>query len=480
MVRLFLLVFIWVLLSGFTDASNIDEIRIDTREITHTWEAVYTDRDFIIKNLGDHFAMCGPGSLKDCSSIVEIKKIEALLKAIKQPPLDHLNISLLGIDPKKLKANAEKELKKLKGLSCQGKRPYCNKKLLHKVFLDIYSDLEWVENFFERYYFRGWSDDSPFFKITVKDKKGKVVTLTSGIQQVFMIPWRIHIDGKEHLTYKPDIPIALYEMIPDSISVEVDQRKRKVVSLSGFKSRLKMDPYELMFDSMFMGPYEEVNREIDRRHSIQRLGKLYSFLVSHFNMGWSRVYEGDGTFNWRAGVSPKGIFPQIYLRASKELKAFDEDKLKVYISSLIDLTSRIRNVPWLSSEFEGKREWVRGIYVENFFVLKQKSPVEGLRSDIKPFLKKAIPIILYNGSKGSLFSQREKETSWYLFEDSSMLLYSWSSFVSRFDVEVGLPAEVPFVKSLKGKNLPAGKWAAWVNPDGTLRKLYIQDDDQPQ
>lgn len=484
MLRFFLVIFVWVLFSGFSDAQQVKEIRIFTSQ---TGLFRHTESNWVVKSNDKGFVVCSPVEVDDCSLKVENLKIEALLNALNQPPVEHLDVSLLNLfDPLELKINSKNALKGLTHFKCLSSSR-CTEEMYNEVFLEIYENKKAMENLIERYYEGGWTDDYPFLGGEIVFTQRDKIKFFSYAQHAFMIPWKIEKNNLSYYTYHPDISFALYDLLPDSTKNQFRENPSKVFAyryflktkpLVSIRQRLEGNLNKIL-GNIFHGISGAVSREIEIRYSREKLGKNFEDLEENFQVRSSEIYNNI----WRANIVVPSLGPDIVISFEKNLNRIKESEIFEFTQKLLGWKKRILGVPWLKPEFHGKEDWIKDIliiegfsWINSFSQRVKKMMPPGIGKTLAPFMKDAIPLTFWNGSPGGQRHRRAITTHWLLFSDYSMLLNKIEGNSPDKNFKDVFAVGAPFGKIISEKELIDEEWVAWINPDGTLRKLFIEDD----
>ncbi len=136
---------------------------------------------------------------------IETSRVEALLSALSQPPIELPDVINMGFTPDWLEKNIDRLMSELFAeYSDEGK----------KRFRLNFSNFDYFAKCVTDSFCGCWTDDYPTLEVTVNTKDGSPIHLRSSSQQRFMIPWEIKRAGFSLKTYDAQLGIAIASLMP--------------------------------------------------------------------------------------------------------------------------------------------------------------------------------------------------------------------------------------------------------------------------
>ncbi len=481
--KVFLLSAVFIVSAGFSEPENIQQIEISCHWQTHGPHYASTLK--IIKKENNFFA-CLPFKPESCDIPIDTEKVSNLLRAIQIPPEDRLNISHLGIYPKLLKEKAHQALEQFKGSKClkvSYRSSECHEEEFDKIFLEIYQDYRWVHRAYMSYiYSAGWTDDDPHFGITLLDRHQKQIQLDAYSQKRFMLPWKIRRDDKETLTHRPEIPLALYEILPEKYPYTSKDEQRSAYCLEANRRRLKADPYRMLASLLGrgFGSTQEVKTEWKRRLSEKTLGQTYRKVKKAYKVKWSEIYKGEIP-KWKAHLVTKDSdFPLEFI-FKYPINQLEQDPDDFLVGWLDKNKKRIRAIPWLKKIL---LEQPSGIGKIRIIHSHRYDPREALRTRLRivnnpeltarlePHMEEAVFFDISHPDPFTDGNLNRVDSKWALLPDGTVVLYKIWTVYSDTKVNELIALKTPFLEPVQNMNVLSSYFISLIKPDGTLSAIY--------
>lgn len=133
--------------------------------------------------------------------VIDPKRIDALLAALRAPALPTPQASNLGITREWLQQNAESA-------------PRNGAPNQQALFKETFSDPEIIEQLLPFQFKFVKFDDYPTMQVTVTFANGQHWAATSNSYYPFMLPWIVNVSGQDRTTYNADISRAVAALMP--------------------------------------------------------------------------------------------------------------------------------------------------------------------------------------------------------------------------------------------------------------------------
>jgi len=478
--------FLWattfMTLAGFSEPEDIQQIEISCH--WQTYGPHYAGKLKIIKKEGNFFA-CLPFKSESCDLPITTDKIANLLRAIQIPAEDRLNISHLGIYPKALREKAHQALKQYKGSKClrvSYRSSERHKKEFDKIFLEIYQDYRWAHRVFTHYAYRtGWTDDDPHFGVTLLNNHQKQIQLNAYSQRKFMLPWKIKREGKETLTHRPEIPLALYEILPKKYPKKNKRERRAAYCFEANRGRLKVDPYGMLTSLLGRDPLSgEVDVEWKRRLSEKALGQTYRKVKQSYKIKRSEVYAGENP-KWEAHLVTKDSNYPMEFNVKFPINQLEQEPDDFVVSWLNKTKKKIRAIPWLKKIVLEQPSAIGKIRI---IQSHQYDPREALRTrlsiidnpeltdQLESQIEKAVFFDISHPdlfTDGNLHSVKSKCA---LLPDGTVVLYKIWTIYTRTKVNELIALKTFFLEPVQNLDVHSTFFISLIKPDGTLSAIY--------
>lgn len=324
-------------------AQEVEQIKISV--LYGVW---YEDKNPIspvvqIERKQDGYFLCFPAKSKNCTRPVDKKLVQRLVTAASQPPLEHLDISRLGITQEELNARALQAYESRKeGLESEWtprrcEPPECAGSAYKQVFIKNYTNLQEVENQLKSYYYHYmWDHASLGYTVTLTFKNGEKWYLNSFNQRHFLLPWTVSRSEKRIETYAPDIARAVHDLLPEP------HFERKW--LAG-------DLYTLWVDDLLIFP---VMRDLAKIKATRALGEKTKIIESQFNilkMGISGRNK-MGLFNLGGLWEKKGMLPKVRIAIDYDINIIKTDNVTELVDHSNARIQRILDIKWFRNWLE--------------------------------------------------------------------------------------------------------------------------------
>jgi hypothetical protein len=172
------------------DARAVHQIEVDSH-----WMGLEAKKGrFTIRNVN--------GSFRHGLVKVQTKAIDALVAALKEPPIEKPDLANLGITQAWLDARVEANI------------PYFFTPAERARFRSSFTDLATVQDLLPFVFQYSKSDDFPSVQVTVTFSDGSRLTAKSHSHYLQMLPWTVDSNGQTYVTYNAKISNALAAVMP--------------------------------------------------------------------------------------------------------------------------------------------------------------------------------------------------------------------------------------------------------------------------
>lgn len=313
-----------------------------------------------IERKQDQFFLCFPVDSKDCTQPVDKKLVQRLVEAAAQPPLEHLDISRLGVMQKGLNARAlqayqtKKEGMESKWMGERCEPPLCSGPTYKQVFIKNYTNIAEVDYQLKDYYYQlMWSDMTLGFWVSLTFKNGDTWEFFSFNQREFLLPWTVQRSGKKFKTYAPEISRAVYGLLPETHfkSKPDNNRDRALYALQFNRKWLGSDPYQLWMNELLIFP---VMRDLKIAKASQVLGEKMKIIQSQFKILKMSIDDSDskGQYNLSGLWEKKGILPKVKIDISESINLKNSDDVEKLVEQTNARVQRVLNVEWFKDWLE--------------------------------------------------------------------------------------------------------------------------------
>ena len=352
--------FLLVFMVGNISAKEVKEIYISAVYFDWTGAGkVPTPPSVQIKRKQDDYVLCFPAKSKNCTQPVDRNLVQRLVTAASQPPLEHLDISRLGITQGELNARALKAYEARKeGLesewtSSRCEPPECAGSKYKQVFIKNYTDLQEVDHGLKKYYYHYmWDHASSGYHVTLTFKNGEKWYLNSFNQRHFLLPWTVLRSGKRIETYAPDIARAVHDLLPEA------QFERKW--LAG-------DLYTLWPDDLLIFP---VMRDLVKIAATRTLGEKTKMIKSQFNILKMGIGGRNqmGLFKLGGLWEKKGMSPKVRIVIDYDINIVKTDNVAELVEHTNQRIQHILDIKWFRDWLEENKSnidhWLIDVFRE--------------------------------------------------------------------------------------------------------------------
>lgn len=172
------------------DARAVRQIEVDSH-----WMGLEIKKDrFTIRNVN--------GSFRHGLVKVEANAIDALVTALKEPPLEKPDLTNLGVTQAWLDARVE------------ANTPHFITPTERARFRRSFTDLAAVEGLLPYVFRYSKSDDLPSVQVIVTFADGSRLSAKSQSYYLQMLPWTVDSNGQTHVTYNAKISSAIASLMP--------------------------------------------------------------------------------------------------------------------------------------------------------------------------------------------------------------------------------------------------------------------------
>lgn len=292
-----------------------------------------------------------------------------------------------------------------------------------------------------------------------------------------MLPWKINRNSKKTMTYRPEVPMALYEILPEKYSYKSKDEQRSSYCLEVNRGRLKADPYRFL--AHLIGKYE-VESEWRKRLSERRLGPKYRKVQRAYKIKRSTVTSGDDPV-WEARLMTKDPGFPLEFEVRLPLSRLKQKPIENFVSWLNKKKKTIRSIPWLKKALMEQPSEVGRISIihssrhdpkETFLDKLENLNLSELKSKLKPKMEQAIFFKISHPNPLTDRNLNEIETHWVLFSDGQLILYRLWSVYTRVTVKDLISLKASFLEPIQEMKTFNAYFVAVVNPDGTLSAIY--------
>jgi len=383
------------------------------------------------------YVFCTSKKRDSCNIPIIKEAVDNLVQAVALPPLEKLDVIRLGLNETELKSRAEKAFNsKPKGL--KGRWGFnrcgptlCSGPVYRKAFLKNYTDLKQAQRWFEYYFNSFWTDDYPFFKITLVFQNGETWSIESGDQHQLMLPWQITRNGKVFETFAPEIPRALQLVLP-SIDLKKwsDKKEAKALEPQVYNYyRIEMDPYEIWLEYLMIFP---VKKDIHLHTLREILGEKMEFIESQFDV--YTLHQGDD-FWYGTWLKKEARLP---FNLDFELNKPGVDPIELYYMALkADKGMRqIERLTWFSAWWNRSKDSVVSIHINEKIIRTTRVVQSNVQYILKALESNGFKTVAgqWKSDHHELISmtvthsigeyaQRDKFSEWLILPNGEMILW---------------------------------------------------------
>jgi hypothetical protein len=185
--------------SAYAASHQIKRIQIKSTYVG--WAHAGEEELIIEKKDGHYYAR---------DKIVSDDTVCALLEVIDSRIIEKPDLDNLGLTQTWLNENARQAL--IDHLKKQTERSSPEQK---KRFLASFTNLQVMKEIVNTYYEAHWTDDLPRVEIVVRTDEDKVIEISSGAQQEFMLPWHVSSVGPgEYFTWDASFSRVIAQLLP--------------------------------------------------------------------------------------------------------------------------------------------------------------------------------------------------------------------------------------------------------------------------